>query len=230
MKSLAVAIVSGGMDSTTLAYMLRESHRDLHIVSFDYGQRHRKELLFAERTASKLGAQFTKVEMGFMAGLLKGSALTDDIPVPEGHYTAENMAVTVVPNRNAIMLAIAYGIAGAEEASVVGFAAHAGDHAIYPDCRPEFASVFEAMEVCAFGGRGPELTTPFIALTKAGIARIGWEYNVPFEDTWSCYVGGEKHCGRCGTCVERKEAFMLAEVIDPTGYEDPSFMFEAYRG
>jgi 7-cyano-7-deazaguanine synthase len=155
--------------------------------------------------------------------LLSGSALTDDIEVPHGHYAAENMAVTVVPNRNAIMLSIAYGVAVARGARLVAAAVHAGDHYVYPDCRPQFVEAFDAMQrqaVEGFGDPDLRLHAPFIHKSKAEIVEIGTSLGVPYEDTWSCYEGGEIHCGLCGTCTERKEAFQLAGVPDPTKYRE----------
>lgn len=219
----AVAIVSGGMDSVTLAYMLDAEGYGLHLLSVDYGQRHRKEIDFARRCAERLGARFDVVDITGVGRLLSGSALTDDIEVPHGHYAEETMAVTVVPNRNAIMLSVAYGAAVADGAEMVAAAVHAGDHFVYPDCRPAFVEAFDAMERLATEGFGhPELRlhAPFVDKTKADIAKIGAELGVPYGDTWSCYEGGEVHCGLCGTCTERKEAFELAGVADPTVYRD----------
>lgn len=220
--SRAVVIISGGMDSVTLAHLLHAEGHALHCVSFDYGQRHRKELAYAQRCAQRLGAAYDQIDLSALGALLGGSALTDrQIDVPDGHYAAPNMAVTVVPNRNAIMLTIAYGIAVAERAETVAIGIHAGDHFIYPDCRPQFAQAFDAMQRAAVEGLGhPDLHlhTPFIALAKHDIAAIGARVGVDFRETWSCYKGGPLHCGTCGTCVERKEAFHLAGLADPTEY------------
>ena len=217
----AVAIVSGGMDSVTLAHMLSSEGYGLHLISVDYGQRHRKEIHYARRCAGRLGARFDVVDISGVGRLLSGSALTDDVDVPHGHYAASNMAVTVVPNRNAIMLSIAYGVAVARGAALVAAAVHAGDHYVYPDCRPGFVEAFEKMQREAVEGFGDEflhLYTPFIRKTKAEIVELGAELAVPYEDTWSCYEGGDVHCGLCGTCNERREAFKLAGVPDPTEY------------
>lgn len=220
--SKAIAIVSGGLDSVTLAYLLRAEGYELHLLSFDYGQRHKKELAFAELCAKRLKAAFDVVDLSSITRFLKGSALTDAIPVPDGHYAASNMAITVVPNRNAMMLSVAYAVAVAEQAKVVAFGVHAGDHFIYPDCRPTFIAAFDAMQRVAVEGFGEpqlRLEAPFMHISKDQIVRLGTTLQVPYIDTWSCYKGEEKHCGTCGTCVERKEAFELADVADPTEYE-----------
>jgi len=217
----AVAIVSGGLDSVTLAHALANRADRVHLVSFDYGQKHRKELGYAERAAERLGAEWTLIDLAAagLTKLLSGSALTDKtISVPDGHYAAESMKVTIVPNRNAIMLAIACAAAASEGAEVVGVAVHAGDHFIYPDCRPEFVHAFEAMERLAMDMPQLRIEAPFLSKTKAEIVKVGVDLGVPFEETWSCYKGGDLHCGTCGTCVERREAFVLAGVSDPTGY------------
>jgi 7-cyano-7-deazaguanine synthase len=149
--------------------------------------------------------------------------LTDDIEVPHGHYAAPSMAITIVPNRNAIMLSVAYGAAVADEAEIVAIGVHAGDHFIYPDCRAPFIESYDAMQRLAVEGCGhPDLRlyAPFVEESKADIVRLGAGLGVPFELTWSCYEGGEIHCGQCGTCVERKEAFALANVPDPTEYKN----------
>ena len=215
----AVAIVSGGLDSVTLAHYLRSRGHALHLLAFNYGQRHKKELEFAQRTASRLDAQFDVVDLTSIGSLLRGSSLTDNVPVPDGHYAEESMKITVVPNRNAIMLAAAYGVAVAEDARFVATGVHAGDHYIYPDCRPEFIFLFEQMESRAVEGFADiHLLAPFLYKSKADIVALGNRLGVPYEETWSCYKGQEIHCGTCGTCVERKEAFELAKVPDPTVY------------
>jgi 7-cyano-7-deazaguanine synthase len=218
----AVAIVSGGMDSVTLAHLLALEYDALTLVSIDYGQRHAKELHFAAQAAVRLEARHHIVNMTSITELLTGSALTDPtVPVPHGHYEEPTMRATVVPNRNATMLCVAVAIAVAEGAEVVATGVHAGDHAVYPDCRPEFIDAFARMAEVAnegFLAPGFSVLAPFVHQSKADIARLGDKIGVPWAATWSCYEGGEVHCGRCGTCVERIEAFQLAGVNDPTRY------------
>ena len=209
-------IYSGGMDSTVLLYELMSEGYDVSAIGFNYGQRHKKELDCAQVIASQMGVWFQIADLSNLANLLKGSSQTDDsVPVPEGHYAEESMKATIVPNRNMIMLAVAAGHAMSIKADSVLYAAHSGDHTIYPDCRPEFADALgHAIHLADW--RKVNLERPFMGITKTDIARIGYDLKVPFEDTWSCYKGGAYHCGKCGTCVERKEA--LGEK-DPTAYE-----------
>ncbi|NVO21750.1 7-cyano-7-deazaguanine synthase QueC [Donghicola mangrovi] len=223
-----IVICSGGLDSVSLAHMVADQHTLTRLVSFDYGQRHRKELDYAARAAARLGVPHDIIDMRPIGAALTGSALTDDIDVPDGHYAEETMRITVVPNRNAIMLAIAFGVAAANGDDAVATAVHGGDHFIYPDCRPGFTQAFEAMQKAALDGYADvSLYTPFVHRTKADIVTEGARHNTPFADTWSCYKGGSHHCGRCGTCVERREAFHLAGVADPTTYADPDFWEQA---
>lgn len=220
----ALAVVSGGLDSVTMAYALAADGALGGVISFDYGQRHKKELGFAMACAERLGVCHALIDLTSLTPHLKGSALTDTVAVPDGHYAAESMKQTIVPNRNAIMLTIAFGVAAAEGMDAVATAVHGGDHFIYPDCRPDFVELFERMQQKALDGLWSiKLLTPFIAGDKSAIARRAVELRVPIAETWSCYKGGETHCGRCGTCVERREAFHLAGVADPTLYADPDF-------
>lgn len=222
----AVVVASGGVDSTTLAYRLRAEGRRLTLLGVDYGQRHGVELAYAKRIAHALGAQYVQLDLPDLGRFLAGSALTDrKVPVPSGHYTDVSMRVTVVPNRNALLLDLAVALAVSVKAGAVAFGAHAGDHPIYPDCRPAFLEMYAAMVGVANEGflpEGFEVLAPFLTWTKADIIRHGAELGVPFVDTWSCYRGERRHCGRCGTCTERREAFALADVGDPTDYQDPA--------
>lgn len=222
-----IVICSGGLDSVTLAHHINAQYQLAGLVSFDYGQRHKKELAFAAACAAHLDVPHQIVDIAAVGALLSGSSLTDNITVPDGHYAASNMKITVVPNRNAIMLTIAYGMAAAQQADGVAAAFHGGDHFIYPDCRPAFVTAFAAMQHAALDGFNDiALHTPFLNFTKAQIVAAGAQLNVPFAETWSCYKGGDVHCGRCGTCVERREAFDLAGVEDPTAYADEHFWHE----
>jgi 7-cyano-7-deazaguanine synthase len=217
MKSIVVH--SGGMDSTVLLYQLVAQGDEVKALSIDYGQRHGKEIECARAIAEDLGVEHRVSDLRSLAELLGGSALTSsEIEVPEGHYEEDNMKATVVPNRNMILLAVSAGWAISSEYDRVAYAAHSGDHAIYPDCRNEFADALDvAIQLADW--RKVSLYRPFVDLTKADLVKLGVELQVPFERTWSCYKGGELHCGRCGTCVERREAFHLAEVTDPTTYD-----------
>ncbi len=218
----AVVIASGGLDSTVLAYWLAARHIRLTLVSFDYGQRHRVELDHAAEIARLLDSPHQIIDLTSLGALLTGSALTDtSVAVPDGHYTDESMAATVVPNRNAIMLDIAVAVAIAERADAVAFGAHAGDHTIYPDCRPEFVERFARSVQTANEGLlvpGFQVLAPFLTLTKTDIVRFGEALAVPFARTWSCYRGEGVHCGTCGTCTERQEAFRDNGITDPTVY------------
>jgi 7-cyano-7-deazaguanine synthase len=217
-----VVLASGGLDSTTLAYHLRDTGAKVRLLSFDYGQRHALELECAKQVADGLGVPHDVADLRPVGGLLRGSALTDPlVPVPDGHYAAESMHATVVPNRNAVMLDIGVAVAIANGCDAVAFGAHGGDHAIYPDCRPEFVAAFTASAALANEGflpAGFQVLAPFLGSDKAEVVRTGHRLGVPFEATWSCYKGGTVHCGRCGTCTERREAFQLAGVADPTSY------------
>ena len=222
MKTLVIC--SGGLDSVSLAHKVAAEQTLTGLVSFDYGQRHSKELGFAAACAQRLGVPHQVIDIRDIGWQLSGSALTDDVAVPDGHYAEESMRITVVPNRNAIMLAIAFGVAAARQDEAVGVAVHGGDHFIYPDCRPDFVDAFQVMQDRALDGyANVRLYAPFVNVTKADIVTEGARHATPFEQTWSCYKGGEVHCGRCGTCVERREAFDLARLQDPTEYADADF-------
>jgi 7-cyano-7-deazaguanine synthase len=218
-----VLIYSGGLDSTVLLYDLVNAGDRLYALCVNYGQRHVRELWGAIEILTKIAVPHRTAHLGGLAELLTGSSLTtDELAVPEGHYTAENMKQTVVPNRNMILLAIAAGWAVSLKADRIAYAAHSGDHAIYPDCRPEFAQSFETALGLANWQR-VAVYAPYTSLGKGDIVRLGKTLSVPFESTWSCYKGATVHCGRCGTCVERAEAFHAAGVQDPTDYADPGY-------
>jgi 7-cyano-7-deazaguanine synthase len=199
------------------------------LVSFDYGQRHRREIEHAALIAAELGARHDIVDITALGKFLTSSSLiSGGDAVPDGHYAQDNMKSTVVPNRNAIMLSIAFGIAAGAKADAVGIAVHGGDHFIYPDCRPAFVDAFRTMQDRALEDLWEvELYSPFLTTDKAGIVAEGARLGVPFHLTWSCYKGGEMHCGRCGTCVERREAFHLSGVPDPTQYGDADYWLQA---
>lgn len=217
MKTLV--LISGGMDSVTAFHWARQEHEVVGAVSFDYGAKHNhKELPLAAWHCAQHGVPHDVIGLGFVNQLFSSGLLKSGGEIPEGHYTDERMKQTVVPFRNGIMLAVACGLAESRGAEGLVIAAHAGDHAIYPDCRESF---MHAMAAAMREGTYAqvELLRPFIHLDKGGIAKLGAALGVDYGKTWSCYKGGEVHCGRCGTCVERKEAFALAGLDDPTAYE-----------
>lgn len=225
----AVVVTSGGMDSTTALYVAREQYTDDEIValSFDYGQRHKKELQCAQRISDDLGIEHHIIDLTGITHLIATSALTDpEHNVPEGHYAWETMSQTVVPNRNAMMANIGIAVVVSRGAKTMWLGVHAGDHAVYPDCRPEFIHTLAILaRVANEGFIDPDFTieTPFLFKTKADIATMGHVLDVPYEKTWTCYNGGVVHCGRCSTCVERLEAFDEADVTDPVDYVDRDY-------
>lgn len=224
-----VIVYSGGLDSTVLLYHLRAAGHELHALSINYGQRHQCELDCAASICAELAIPQPTADLSAIQPLLAGNSLTSpEIEVAEGHYTEESMKTTVVPNRNMIFLAIATGHALSIKAEQIAYAAHSGDHAIYPDCRNEFADAMAtAIELADWDT--VKLIRPFVDWSKADIVKRGAELGVPFAKTWSCYKGGELHCGRCGTCIERREAFDLAGVVDPTPYADDAPSLDALR-
>jgi 7-cyano-7-deazaguanine synthase len=232
-----VAILSGGLDSTTLVYKLVSDGWDPLCLSFDYGQRHSVELDYATNTAEELGLDYSRVDLSGVQNLLasSGSVLVDpSIPVPEGHYAHDNMSKTVVPNRNMMMLSIAAGACVAEGGQFVATGVHAGDHYQYPDCRPEFIKAVE--KTILVGNEGfidPdfEIKTPFLNSSKADIASEAFGLAVPLDATWSCYKGGIIHCGKCGTCVERLEAIDEAAKkagVDPEQWDKTTYADREY--
>jgi 7-cyano-7-deazaguanine synthase len=214
-----VVLCSGGMDSVTALHHALREHTVVAVLSFDYGAKHSaRELPMAAAHATALGLRHEIVKLDFVNRLFTSALLQSGGEIPEGHYAAENMKQTVVPFRNAIFLSIACGFAESVEAEGLVIAAHGGDHAIYPDCREDFMlALGEAMRLGTYAGI--RLLRPFISADKAAIATLGARLGVDYARTWSCYKGGARHCGRCGTCVERREAFLHAGVTDPTDYE-----------
>lgn len=222
-----LVVYSGGMDSFTLLNEMikqnKERRRQAHFVgeefevralSFHYGQRHSRELIVAKRVTKILGIEHHMVDLTAVGALLDGSSLTGDTPVPHGHYTADNMKSTVVPGRNTIMLAIAMGVAENLKFDEVTYGAHAGDHAIYPDCRPPFVDQMRKVYYFATDGT-VSLKTPYLSHTKGQILREGLLMRLDYSLTWTCYEGGETPCGKCGACVERAEAFAQNNTGDP---------------
>lgn len=211
-------LLSGGMDSVTALYHAAREHQVVSALSFDYGSKHNLcEIPCAQWHASRLGVPHTVIALPFINEHFTSDLLQSGGDIPDGHYAEENMKRTVVPFRNGILLSIAAGFAESREAEGLVIAAHSGDHAIYPDCREPFMlAMAEAVRSGTYAGI--ELLRPFIGTDKTGIARIGHGLGLDFSRTWSCYKGGKVHCGTCGTCVERREAFLLAGVPDPTDY------------
>lgn len=219
MKETVVVIYSGGMDSFTLLHKARAEGYEVHALSFNYGQRHVRELDCARGVCESLGIPHQIIDIRALSGVMAGSALTSDVEVPEGHYEEENMKATVVPNRNMILLSLATGYAVTVEAKAVWFGAHGGDHAIYPDCRPEFIEKMDA--VCRVANyQAVEIDAPFIRADKGEILAEGLKLGLDYSQTWTCYNGRDKACGRCGSCVERLEAFASQGVTDPLPYEE----------
>lgn len=230
MSKKTIVILSGGLDSTVLTYHLLAAGRELKLLSFDYGQRHSKELEYARKTASVLGLEHRVMRLSQLKELLGGSSQTDSsVPVPFGHYSADSMAATVVPNRNSIMMNIAAGWAMHLKYNSIAYAAHRGDFSQYADCRPEFADALDKCIALADYHK-VEVERPFILLSKADIVSLGDKLNTPWEHCWSCYSGDVLHDGKCGTCVERLEAFDVAGVKDTTQYEDREYYKKVLAG
>ena len=227
--SKKVIIYSGGMDSFTLLNELVFYEHEVHAISFNYGQRHEKELDYAKMVTEDLGCEHKVVELQCLNELVQGSSLTSEIDVPEGHYSEENMKATVVPNRNMIMLSMAVGYAVSIGAGEVYTAVHAGDHAIYPDCREEFINAMN--KVTQIANYDPIFVlAPYIFMDKGDILLTGKTVGLrsfDYANAWTCYAGREKACGKCGACVERLEAFDKVGWSDPLIYEDRDFYLEA---
>jgi 7-cyano-7-deazaguanine synthase len=225
-----VAIVSGGLDSVTMLHHLVSKGAEPWVLSFNYGQRHATELEYAQLAAERFNLSWTCIDITDVGQLLSidptSSLVNRNVPVPEGHYSDETMRATVVPNRNMMMLSIATSVCIALRGQYVAAGPHNGDAAIYPDCRPGFFELLQEAIYSANQGflpKGWHFLTPFIYWTKSDIAQEAKRLQVPVELTWSCYLGGTYHCGRCGTCVERLEAMHRAGIEDPTRYMDENY-------
>ncbi|MEZ0299391.1 MAG: 7-cyano-7-deazaguanine synthase QueC [Candidatus Methylacidiphilales bacterium] len=215
-----LVLLSGGMDSVTALYVALRDHNVVGTVSFHYGSKHNdSEIPMAAWHSANMGVPYHVITLDFISKFFSSNLLRSGGAIPDGHYEEDTMKQTVVPFRNGIMLSIAAGYAESINAEALVIAAHSGDHAIYPDCREDFMSAMsDAIGLGTYAQIG--LLRPFIAETKAGIARIGASLGVDYRRTWSCYKGGALHCGTCGTCVERREAFALAKLPDPTSYQE----------
>ncbi len=218
MPQKVVVIYSGGMDSFTVLHNAIRAGHEVYALSFNYGQRHVKELIYAQSVCQQLGIHHKIVDISAINQLIGGSSLTSDIEVPEGHYAADNMKSTIVPNRNMILLSLAVGYAVSLDAQAVYYGAHSGDHFIYPDCRPEF--VQKMHDVCQIANYEPvAIVSPYLQQTKIDILKDGLAMGLDYSKTWTCYNGREKACGKCGSCQERLEAFSLNQTTDPLPYE-----------
>lgn len=213
--SKVVVVYSGGMDSFTVLHKALHAGHEVYALSFNYGQKHSKELICAQEVTEEHSIPHKILDIQRISSLFTNSSLvSDQIDVPEGHYEADNMKSTVVPNRNMILLSLAIGYAVNIDATEVWYGAHSGDHVIYPDCRPEFVEImdkaskianFEPVKVCA----------PYLNSDKIGILKDGLAMGLDYSKTWTCYKGLEKACGKCGSCVERLEAFDRNQIKDP---------------
>lgn len=213
-----VVIYSGGMDSYTVLHKAINDGYDVYPVTFDYGQRHIKEIEFASLVCDELRLHHKVVDISSINQLLQGSSLTSDIEIPEGHYEDTSMKSTVVPNRNMILISLAVGYAVSIGADKIYYGAHSGDHAIYPDCRPEF--VHKMNEVSQIANYEPvEVVSPYLDKNKNDILADGIKMGIDYGKAWTCYNGREKACGKCGSCVERLESFAYNQIEDPLSYE-----------
>lgn len=213
-----ICILSGGLDSTTMLYWLLNKGHEVKAISFDYNQRHKRELEMAKATCQKLGVDWNVIDMTSITKFISNSALTGNIEVPHGHYEADNMKLTVVPSRNTIMASIANGYAANIGYDAIALGVHSGDHAIYPDCRPIF--IKRLNKLFALNNFEPcKVLSPFLKKNKISILKEGFKLKVDYSLTLTCYEGKEKACGKCGSCQERLEAFKLNNLTDPLIYE-----------
>lgn len=215
-----VVIYSGGMDSFTILNKALRAGHDVLAVSFNYGQRHSKELSYAAKVCAELKVNHSVIDITAMQTLMSNSSLmaASNEAIPEGHYAADNMKSTVVPNRNMILISLAIAYAVNENAEEVWYGAHAGDHAIYPDCRPEFVDAMAKASLLA-NFEPIAVVAPYLNHDKIEILRDGLSMGLDYSNTWTCYNGREKACGKCGSCVERLEAFAINNASDPLDYE-----------
>ena len=222
-RKKAVVILSGGVDSSTLLYKAVNDDFETYALTFIYGQKHEREIESAKRICYGLSVAHKVVDLSSLKEILSGSALKDsEIEIPEvaetvAHYEA--LKTTIVPNRNSIFLSIAIAYAVGIRANEVLFGAHHSDRGVYPDCRREFVEAFEYAERLATDNPNLAVSAPFVNMNKSEIVKLGAELRVPYGDTWSCYKGGEIHCGVCSSCRERKRAFEEAGIVDPSEYE-----------
>ncbi|MCY4471730.1 MAG: 7-cyano-7-deazaguanine synthase QueC [Kistimonas sp.] len=216
----AVVVYSGGMDSFTVLHHVRALGYNAAAISFNYGQRHSRELECAAKVSAGLGIEHKIVDLSSIAGIFGDSALTSTgTDVPEGNYGTENMKQTVVPNRNMVMLSLAVSYALSKKADVVFYGAHAGDHVLYPDCRPEFVEAINGVtRLCDW--QPVKVEAPWLHASKADILRRGLAMELDYSDTWTCYNGRKHSCGRCSACLERLQAFAANQACDPLIYED----------
>lgn len=227
MSAPAVVLLSGGLDSTTALADALTVRPVAAAVFVNYGQRHLREQRSAEAVAAHYGVELLSLDLRAFGASVRSALTSPGVAVPHGHYAEDNMAATVVPNRNAVMLSAAAGIAASRGAEFVVTAVHAGDHPVYADCRPGFVAALSRATRLACG---VAVVAPFVDASKAWIVGRAAQLGAPLHLTWSCYEGGDRHCGRCGTCVERAEAFHEAGVPDPTDYADAAFWRQAVAG
>ncbi|MFQ3175832.1 MAG: 7-cyano-7-deazaguanine synthase [Psychromonas sp.] len=219
MSKKVVVIYSGGMDSFTVLHKAMQQGLSPYALTFDYGQRHIKEIEVARKVCEELGVHHKVIDISAINQLIGGSSLTDSsIDVAQGHYQQENMKSTVVPNRNMILLSLAIGYAVSLGAEQVYYGAHSGDHEIYPDCRPIFVEKMNDVAAVA-NYEKVEIFSPYLNNNKSGILKDGMAMGLDYSKTWTCYNGREKACGKCGSCVERLEAFATNGINDPIEYE-----------
>ncbi|MBI4228902.1 MAG: 7-cyano-7-deazaguanine synthase QueC [Deltaproteobacteria bacterium] len=223
MKEKVVVIASGGIDSSTLLFKTVNENYKTYALTFMYGQKHRREIDTAKWICEQLKVSHKILDLSVLKDVLSGSALTDssisipEVPAEVLHY--DTLKTTIVPNRNSIFLSIAIGYAVSIGANQVFFGAHHSDRGVYPDCRIEFVEAFQSAERLAVDNASLTIKAPFAHMEKSEIVRLGTELGVPYQLTWSCYKGGDLHCGVCSSCRERKRAFTQSGVSDPTRYE-----------